>query len=82
MEYLKAIANGYIMSLHIVTIGGNIDKNEFDELKAMFQERPEAPDGYQYLLRADTLEWEMVEIPHDDDLDDSEALDILMGVSE
>lgn len=78
MGYLKAIANGYIMSLHIVSGEGNCDKKEYDSLEAMFRERPEAPEGYWYLLRADTLEWGLVEAP-EDDLPDEEALAILLG---
>ena len=82
MGYLKAIANGYIMSLHIVNGEGNCGKEEYDSLEAMFLERPEAPEGYWYLLRADTLEWELVEAPEDDDVDDAEAIEILLGGAE
>lgn len=79
MGYLKTIANEYIVSLHIVDDDGNIDKAEFDALEALFQERPEAPDGHAYLLRADNLEWELVELPPEGDIDDSEAINILLG---
>lgn len=79
MGYLKAIAGEYIASLHIVDGEGNIGKDEFDALEVMFNERPEAPENYQYLLRADNLTWEMVEMPPDDDLDAADALAILLG---
>ena len=78
MGYLKAIANGYIMSLHIVTDGGNCNEDEYNSLLALFTDRPEAPSGYWNLLRADTLEWELVEAP-ENDLPDEEALAILLG---
>ena len=79
MGYLKAIAGKYIASLHIVDGEGNIEKDEFDALEVIFNERPEAPGNYQYLLRADNLTWEMVKMLPDDDLDDSEALAIILG---
>jgi len=46
--------------------------------------KPEDPDGYCYRLRADTLEWELVEIPPAQDTDPTaeEILNIIMGVSE
>ena len=79
MEYLKIVQNGYIMSLHIVISGGNCGEAEYNSLLALFGNRPEAPSGYWYLLRADTLEWELVEAPENDDVDDAEALAILLG---
>ena len=79
MGYVKIIDNEYIMSLHIVNGEGNCGKNEFESLKTLFQERPDAPDGYWYLLRADTLEWELVEVSDDPDLDPADALSILLG---
>ena len=46
--------------------------------------KPEDPDGYCYRLRADTLEWELLELPpvQDSDPTAEEVLDIIMGVSE
>lgn len=82
MDYLKVIQGKYIMALHIVTDGGNCNEEEYNSLLALFADRPEAPSGYWYLLRADTLEWEMVEAPENDDVDDAEALAILLGGAE
>lgn len=44
---------------------------------------PKAPDGYQYRLRADTLEWQLVELPEpepeDEDATAEEILNIMLG---
>lgn len=82
--YKKVIANGYILGVGEVALGGNIEENEFNALTELFHSVPKAPDGYQYRLRADNLEWELVELPEpqDEELSADEALDIILGVSE
>ena len=82
MGYLKVISDGYVMSLHIINGTGNCEKAEYETLEGLFAERPPAPEGYQYYLRADNLEWELVEAPEDDEIEDSEALEILLGGAE
>ena len=39
----------------------------------MLCSKPCAPDGYTYKLRADTLEWELVELPPEPDPGEDEA---------
>lgn len=61
--YYKIIENGYIIA---VTTGAGqtpISKAEYDELLTIFRSKPTAPERYDYMLRADTLEWELVELP-------------------
>ena len=46
--------------------------------------RPTPPDGYDYRLRADTLEWELVELPPapdpmEQEIPAEEALSIILG---
>lgn len=36
---------------------------EYSVIMQKIQNKPTAPDGYTYKLRADNLEWEMVEMP-------------------
>lgn len=64
MGRFKAIIDDYVIG---VGINSNpidqITQDEYDTLTELFRHRPEAPDGYRYMLRADTLEWELVEIP-------------------
>ncbi len=57
-----------------------ITEAEYNALAAMFAERPTAPDGYFYAIHDNPREWVLVELPPDDpDLDDAEALEILLG---
>lgn len=84
--FYKVVDNGYIVG---VGTNGNdsaaaITEAEYNEILSAIQTAPKAPDGYQYKLRADNLEWELVEMPEpeDDELSDSEALDIILGGAE
>lgn len=60
-----------------------ISEAEYNNLLSLIQSAPSALDGYTYKLRADTLEWELVELPpvdpSDEDIPDEEALDIILG---
>ena len=48
--------NGYIIA---------IEKSDadFDAVMQKIQTKPSDPDGYAYKLRADNLEWELIELP-------------------
>lgn len=70
------IKNGYIIAIEQ-------DDEQYPDLIDMIREKPQDPDGYQHKLRADNLEWELVELPPapepSEDVDDSEALNIILG---
>jgi hypothetical protein len=75
----------------IVSNGYVIATTRSDEQNAVImqkiQNKPTDPEGFQYKLRADNLEWELVELPPVPEYeptaeDKAEAYDILMGVSE
>ena len=83
VDFYKVVESGYI-----VCFGTNgpdnvteITEAEYNSLSEMFAERPTAPDGFEYLLQDDPLEWVLVELPPDPDpeIDDAEALEILLG---
>lgn len=59
-----------------------ITKEEYDELSAIIAACPEAPDGYEYLLKTD-LTWELVELPSDEEAtaDDFQEALSEMGVN-
>ena len=84
MHYTLSIADGYIIGVcesegHFPS---EITKAERDEIFNRLMSRPTAEEGYQYMLKADTMEWELVAIPQpseDDELDDAEALAIITG---
>lgn len=81
----KMLNGNYVVSVgEISTTATNksvveIDYEEETILINAFYNRPEAPEGYAYLLRADNLEWELVELPPEGDIDDAEAFDIIFG---
>ena len=60
--YAKIIIDGYVAAL---SDGGGepITETEYNEILSAVRSRPTAPEGYQYILRADTLEWELAELP-------------------
>ena len=84
MKYYKTVVDGFIVS--ISTGGGQteVSEEEYNALMAVIMSAPPDPDGFAYMLRNETLEWELVELPPvppdpDPDLDDSESLEILLG---
>lgn len=60
------VINGYIIAVEKTD-------NNFKELTAKIADKPTEPQGYQYKLRADTLEWELVELPPEPEPGDEEA---------
>lgn len=66
------IENGYIIAAATTSFG--TDDNA-DEIENMLCHQPSAPEGYVYQLRADTLEWEVVELPPIPEDEDATAED-------
>ena len=85
MTHFKNIYNGFVESLSTENGQTEITEAEYNEILAIAQTAPTAPEGYEYKLRASDLEWELVELPpepQDEDITADEALDIILGVSE
>ena len=64
MHYRINKENGYI---HGVVKGvnaenSNISESEYNEIKAIIENAPTAPDGFYYRLK-ENLEWELCEMP-------------------
>lgn len=79
MKYYKTIEDGYITQIGINTGGTEITEEEYFNILAVVKARPTPPDGYGYKLKTD-LTWEQYELPPEpDEVDDAEALDILLG---
>ena len=76
MKYFKNTDRGYIVSVSENYGEEIVTDAEFEELKSMISKAPLSPNGYTYKLRADTLEWELVELPpvEPEPLTDEEAL--------
>lgn len=81
MRYYIEIIQGYISSIGTGLSGVEISEVKYNELLTTIRNRPTPPPGYDYWLRADTLEWELVELPPmpEPELTDEEALEILLG---
>ncbi len=65
--YFETIENGYTIAITTVYGQTRIAKERYDAILSLFHAKPEAEDGYDYMLRADTLEWELVELPPSED---------------
>lgn len=82
--YIKVIESGYITGIGTGIVGEEISESEYNKIMVVIQNKPTAEEGYQYMLRADTMEWELVAIPQpseDDEISNDEALSIITGES-
>ena len=61
--FKKVIVNGYILGTGEVESNGNISIAEYNNLAEIIRHKPTAEQGYDYRLRADTLEWELCQLP-------------------
>lgn len=65
MGVLKLIVkNGYIIAVEE-------SDAEYSVIMQKIQNKPNDPDGFQYKLRADNLEWEMEELPEPEPVDEN-----------
>lgn len=83
--YFKQLQNNYILAIGTGAGGTEITKAEYDEIMAIIQNRP-AAEGKGYRLKTD-LTWEEYDLPpepepsDEDELSDTEALNVIMGVT-
>lgn len=77
--FVKQIENGYVMSIGVGSDGAEITQDEYDEIMRIIADRPTAPDGYCYRLRADTLEYELCELPAPTDEADTQDYENALG---
>lgn len=76
--YFKAIHDGYIIGVGIGSRGTEIGESEYKTLTDIIHNAPQKA-GYVYRLKED-LTWEEQEvIPEGEDIDDAEALQIILG---
>lgn len=83
MRYNKQTSNNYILAIGTGYGGTEITEAEYNEIMAIIHSRPTA-EGKGYRLKAD-LTWEEYDLPpepepsDEDELSDTEALNILLG---
>lgn len=77
----KVIENGYIVMITDGLGGTEITDEEYDVILGMIRSKPDAPEGYRYLLRED-LTWELAEMPDEPEpeVDASEIAEALEGI--
>ena len=69
--YTVYIVDGYIEQLiEKDNVKNPISESEYNTILNAIHNRPTAQDGFTYKLKADTLTWELVELPPMDDTDD------------
>ena len=68
MKYFKLVIDGYIISISKSKRGQTeITKQEYLNIKDIILHRPEPPEGYDYRLKDVSLEWELYELPPEDE---------------
>ena len=50
-----------VVNNHIVAVESTDE--QYNMIASIIGDKPSDPSGYVYMLRADTLEWELVELP-------------------
>ena len=83
MRYYKIIDSSYIISVGTGTGGTEITESEYNNLLSIIHNRPTPPSGYDYKLKADTLTWELVELPpieEDDEATESDYIEALQDL--
>ena len=83
MRYYKIITDGYLIAVGSGSGGTEIAEADYNNLLEIIRNKPLAESGYDYRLKAD-LTWELHEIPpvpapEDDEISDTEALNIITG---
>ena len=83
MKYFKTTNGNYILSVGTGAGGTEITETEYNEIMSAIQNKPQATDTTDYNLKED-LSWEPYEIEQieEPDIDDAEALNILLGGAE
>lgn len=85
MRYYKQVSDESLFAIGTGAGGTEITKAEYDEIMAIIQNRP-AAEGKGYRLKTD-LTWEEYDLPpepepsDEDELSDTEALNVIMGVT-
>ena len=84
MRYFKIISDEQIVAIGKGSSGAEITETEYNDILAIIRYCPTPPDGKGYRLKTD-LTWEEYDLPpepepsDEDELSDTQALNILLG---
>ncbi len=84
MRYYVQTENGYILTIGTGNSGTEITESEYAEILSVIQSKPVGTETTDYRLK-DDLTWEEFEVEtpeEDEDIDDTEAFDIIFGGAE
>lgn len=83
MDYFKTTNGNYILSVGTGAGGTKITESEYNEIMTAILNKPEATETTDYQLKTD-LTWEAYEVEPvtDPEVDDTEALNIILGGAE
>lgn len=85
MRYFKSLSDGYIYAIGTGPGGTEITEAEYNDIKSVIVNMPQAKSGYWYRLK-DDLTWEQSELtiadPEPAVEEKAAAYDILMGLEE
>lgn len=59
----KLTDSKFIIAVTTANVGTEITESEYNTIMQKIRSKPTDPPGYAYKLRADNLEWELVELP-------------------
>lgn len=79
LRYYKNVIDGHIFAVANGQGGEEITEAEYEAILSRLAEKPADEEGYRWLMVDGTLEWERQEMPHTDEVDAAEALDIITG---
>ena len=81
MKY-KVIIDGYLVSVGTGTGGTEISETEYNDLLSIIHNRPTPSTGFDYKLNADTLTWELVELPPIEDDPEATVSDYIEALND
>lgn len=81
MRYYKQTNDDYIVAIGIGLGGEEITQTEYENIISVIQLRPQETNSIGYKLKTDLTweEYEVEELEVPEEIDDSEALDIILG---
>ena len=76
----KEVKDGYIASVGTGIAGQEITESEYENILSVFANKPNAPQGYEYML-TNELEWELVEAQPEPEPDPTpeDIINVLLG---